>query len=292
MDTVSAVAKPAFRWKRSLLGRLFKTSFGAVGVVIVCVVILMGLFAPLIAPHDPNVISVTERLAPPTWSHLLGTDQLGRDNLSRMLYGTRVALTVAFISITLSVVLGLALGLLAGYSPRWMDQLALLFFDTIRAFPTIMFGIAAVALVGPSLLTIIAIITITTFPVYARVVRTQTQAIVANEFILAERSVGLGTTKILFRHVLPNLIGPILILASMDIPLVITIEAGLSFLGLGIRPPDASWGTILKDGYAFIRNTPWTVIAGGVPLIMTTIGFTFLGESLRDAIDPKLRKDI
>lgn len=274
------------------LRRLFKTPFGAAGAVIVVVMVLAGALAPLLAPYDPNVISIAERLAKPSWAHWLGTDHLGRDNLSRMLFGTRVALGVAFSSIALSVVVGLALGLVVGYGPRWLDQIAILFFDTIRSFPTIMFGIAVVALMGPSLLTIVLIIVVTTFPVYARVVRTQTQAICSNEFILAERSVGLGTFKILLRHILPNLIGPIIILASMDVPLVVTIEAGLSFLGLGIRPPNASWGTILNDGYAFIRNTPWTVVAGGVPLVLTTLGFTFLGESLRDVIDPKLRKDL
>ena len=202
--------------------------------------VLAGALAPWLAPYDPNAISIAERLAKPSWAHWLGTDHLGRDNLSRMLFGTRVALGVALSSIALSVVVGLALGLLVGYGPRWLDQIAILFFDTIRSFPTIMFGIAVVALMGPSLLTIVLII------------------------------------KILLRHIHPNLIGPIIILASMDVPVAVTIEAGLSFLGLGIRPPNASWGTILNDGCAFIRNTPWTVFAGGVPLILTTLGFTFL----------------
>lgn len=276
----------------AFLGNLLRMPLGGAGAVIVVIVLLLAIFASVLAPYDPNAIAITEKLAAPSAKHWLGTDQLGRDNLSRMLYGTRIALAVASVSISLSMLVGLVLGLLAGFGPRWLDQIALLLFDTIRSFPTIMFGIAVVALVGPSLWTIILIITVTTFPVYARIVRTQAHAIVAQEFILAERSIGVRPATILVRHVLPNIIGPMLIIASMDVPLVITIEAGLSFLGLGIRPPNASWGTILNDGYAFIRNTPWIVVGGGVPLVLTTLGFTFLGESLRDLIDPKLRKDL
>ena len=156
----------------------------------------------------------------------------------------------------------------------------------------VLFALAVVTILGPSLATIIFIITIFNIPVYARIVRTQTLSLRTTEFILAERSLGAGSWRVLFVHMLPNVIGPLLILVSMDVPVVITIEAGLSFLGLGVRPPTASWGSILNDGYSFIRNTPWMVIAGGVPLILATLGFTFLGEALRDAFDPRLRKDV
>jgi peptide/nickel transport system permease protein len=182
--------------------------------------------------------------------------------------------------------------LIAGYGPRWLDSLLILIFDSIRAFPTVLFALAVVTILGPSLATIIFIITIFNVPVYARIVRTQTLSLRTTEFILAERSLGAGPVRVLFVHMLPNVIGPLLILVSMDVPVVITIEAGLSFLGLGVRPPTASWGSILNDGYAFIRNTPWLVISGGAPLILATLGFTFLGEALRDAFDPRLRKDV
>jgi peptide/nickel transport system permease protein len=182
--------------------------------------------------------------------------------------------------------------LISGYGPRWLDSILILLFDSIRAFPTVLFALAIVTILGPSLATIIFIITIFNVPVYARIVRTQTLSLRETEFILAERSLGAESWRVLFVHMLPNVIGPLLILVSMDVPVVITIEAGLSFLGLGVRPPTASWGSILNDGYAFIRNTPWMVISGGVPLILATLGFTFLGESLRDAFDPRLRRDV
>jgi peptide/nickel transport system permease protein len=153
-----------------------------------------------------------------------------------------------------------------------------------------MFALAAVTLAGPSLEMVILILIVTSVPVYGRIVRTQTLSLKETEFILAERSLGAGAGRILFVHVLPNVIGPLLILASMDVPVVVTVEAGLSFLGLGVRPPTPSWGNILADGYAFIRSTPWLVLAGGVPLILVTLGFTFLGETLRDIFDPRLRR--
>jgi peptide/nickel transport system permease protein len=167
-----------------------------------------------------------------------------------------------------------------------------LVFDTIRSFPTIMFALALVTLIGPSLQTVIVIVVVTFAPSYGRIVRAQTQSLKHAEFIMAERSLGAGAARILGVHVVPNIIGPLFILASMDVPVVITIEAGLSFLGFGVRPPTPSWGTVLNDGYAFIGNTPWIILAGGLPLVLSTLGFTFLGEALRDAIDPRLRKEI
>jgi len=155
----------------------------------------------------------------------------------------------------------------------------------------VLFALAVVALVGPSLETIMLIVVVTTTPVYGRIVRTLTLSLKTQEFILAERAMGAGPVRVLAQHVLPNIIGPLLILASMEIPVVIAIEAGLSFLGLGVRPPTPSWGSILNDGYGFIRDTPWPVIAAGVPIILTTLGFTFLGESLRDIFDPRLQRE-
>lgn len=263
---------------------------GSIGLTIVIVFVLIGIFGPWLAPLDPNAINVQARFAPPSWLHFLGTDQLGRDTLSRVLSGTRVAFLVAFLSISLTVVIGVSTGIACGLGPRWLDRILVTAFDTVRSFPMLMFGIAVIALFGPSLSTIITIIVISSFPTYARITRTQTRAIENNEFILAERSIGVGPIRIAAMHILPNILGQILVLASMDVPVVIMVEAGLSFLGLGIRPPNASWGTILNDGYSFIRNSPWPVLAGGVPLILATIGFTFLGEALRDLLDPKLRR--
>lgn len=278
------------RWAR--LRRLVRDPLGLLGLILVGLVIFSAIFADWLAPYDPNTIDIRSRLQSPSVAHLFGTDQLGRDVFSRVLMGGRIALTVAFVCITSALGIGLVLGLLAGYGPRWLDNVLLLLFDSVRSFPTIMFALAVVTLFGPSMETVIIVIIVISIPTYARIVRTQALSMKNTEFILAERSLGAGMVRVLGVHMLPNVIGPLFILASMDVPVVVTIEAGLSFLGLGVRPPTPSWGSIINDGYNFIRDTPWLVVAGGMPLIITTLGFTFLGEALRDIFDPKLRKDI
>jgi peptide/nickel transport system permease protein len=273
------------------LVRALRDPLGALGAVLVALFVLSAALAPMIAPYDPNALDVPARLQGPSLAHLLGTDNLGRDVFSRVLYGGRIALGVALTAVGLSLIAGTLLGLIAGYGPRWLDNLLLLLFDSVRAFPVIMFALAVITVIGPSLQTVILVVVVTTIPAYARIVRTQTLSLRHTEFILAERSLGAGAPRVLLVHILPNVIGPLLILASMEIPVVITVEAGLSFLGLGVRPPTPSWGNILNDGYAFIRNTPWLVIAAGIPLVLSTLGFTFLGETLRDVFDPRLRRD-
>ena len=277
---------------RSFASHLLRDPLAMIGLILVVIIVGSAILAPLLVPHDPNKINVRYRLKGPSAEHWIGTDQIGRDVLSRIIMGSRIALQVALFSISIAASCGLLLGMLAGYGPRWLDGALVVLFDTVRSFPTIMFALAVVTLVGPSLNTVILVVIVTSIPVYGRIVRTQTQALRNNEFIMAERAMGAGTLRVLGVHILPNVVGPLLIIASMDIPVVVTIEAGLSFLGLGVRPPTASWGTVLNDGYAFIRNTPWLVIAGGVPLILTTLGFTFLGEALRDVFDPKLRREV
>lgn len=269
---------------------LKKDPLGMTGFIIVAFIIIVTVLAGLIAPYDPLDVDVYNRLTSPSAAHWLGTDQLGRDVLSRVLLGGQIALKVSLVAISLSMAIGLALGMLAGYGPQWLDRILVVTFDTLRSFPTIMFALAIVAITGPSLNTVILVIVITSIPVYGRVVRTQTQALRDKDFIKAEKAMGASTFRILSRHVLPNIAPPLLILASMDVPAVVGMEAGLSFLGLGVNPPTPSWGSILYDGYSYIRNSPWPIIAGGLPLIAVTLGFTFLGESLRDIFDPKLRK--
>lgn len=276
----------------SLISRIRLDPLGLCGLILVALMVLSAVLASWVIPYDPIALDILHRLEPPSMAHLMGTDQLGRDVFSRVIMGGRIALKVALVSISLALSCGLVLGLIAGYGPPWVDRLMILFFDTIRSFPTIIFALAVVTLIGPSMETVILVVIITTIPVYGRIVRAQAQSMKNNEFILAERSMGAGMPRILAVHMLPNIIGPLLIIASMDIPAVVTIEAGLSFLGVGVRPPTPSWGSILNDGYSFIRNTPWLIVSGGIPLILTTLGFTFLGESLRDIFDPKLRKDI
>jgi peptide/nickel transport system permease protein len=263
---------------------------GFTGLLIVSVVLVITLLAPWLVPYDPNEVDVYNRLLSPSAAHWLGTDQLGRDILSRVLMGGQVALKVSLVAISVAMAAGVALGMLAGFGPRWLDRILVVLFDTVRSFPTIMFALAVVSLVGPSLNTVIVVIIIASIPIYARVVRTQTLALRDRDFILAERAMGASTARILWYHVMPNIAAPLFILASMDVPVVVGMEAGLSFLGLGVKPPTPSWGSILNDGYSYIRNSPWPLIAGGIPLIVITLGFTFFGESLRDIFDPKLRK--
>ena len=271
-----------------LIYRLFRDPMGVVGLMIVVSFLIIAIFADFLAPYDPSKIDILNKLQGPSAEHLFGTDQLGRDTLSRLIYGTQIALMVAGISIGLAVIIGSILGAIAGYGPNWIDFVIMLLFDMVRSYPVIMFALAVVVLFGPSLFTIMAIIVATSFPTYGRLMRTQTQSLRQAEYILSARALGIGMPRILLRHVLPNTIGPILIVASMDVPFVIALEAGLSFLGLGVRPPTPSWGSILNDGYTYIRNSKWILISAGIPLILVTVGFTFLGEQLRDFFDPKI----
>lgn len=263
---------------------------GLFGLGLVLLFVAAGVGADWLAPYDPLKIGLTRPLAAPSWLHPLGADQLGRDLLSRIIAGSRIALMVAGAAILTAVSIGITLGLAAGYGPRWLDNLILLVFDVTFSFPMVMLGLAVVTIFGPGIEVIILVIVAALVPSYGRMTRTLTLSLKNNEFILAERAMGAGPLRILLRHILPNAIGPVFILASMDIPAVISFEAGLSFLGIGMRPPAPSWGRILNDGYVFIQQSPWIIIAGGIPLILATLGFTFLGETLRDALDPKLRR--
>ena len=265
-------------------------ALGRLGLVLVALIVLTAVLSPWLAPYNPAAIAVPAKLQPPSLAHPFGTDQLGRDVLSRVIVGTRVALETALGSVVLAATLGLALGVTAGHGPRWLDNVLVLVFDTLRSVPTVMLALALVTLAGPSLATVVLVIIISFTPGYARIARSQTQALNETEFVAAARAIGAGAPRILARHLAPNVVGPLIVLASMDIPGAITVEAGLSFLGLGVRPPTPSWGSVLNDGYAFIGNTPWIILAGGMPLVAATLGFTFLGEALRDMLDPRTRQ--
>ena len=277
---------------KKLIIDIIKEPLGLIGLTLVSIVIIFSFGADLLSPFEPSKINIKDKLQGPSFIHILGTDQLGRDLFSRVLHGGRIALKVALISIFISMLIGIVVGISAAIGKKWLDNFFLFIFDTIRSFPTIMFALAIVTLFGPSLETIIFIVILTQSPIYARIVRTQTLMVINSEYIQAEKVLGINFIRLMAIHIIPNVIGPLFILASMDIPFVIAIEAGLSFLGMGVRPPIPSWCSILNDGYSFIDNSPWPLIAGGLPLIITTIGFTFLGERLRDIIDPKLKKYI
>ena len=253
--------------------------------------VFCAIAGPHIAPYDPFKIRVTERFLSPSLVHVFGTDNIGRDVFSRVLVGSRIALSVGGISIGVAMLIGLLLGLCAGYGPRWLDNVLLLIFDSIYSFPTVILGLTVMTLLGPSMINLILVVVVVQAPAYARLIRTATLSTKNSEYILAVRSLGASPWRILLLHILPNIVGPLFIIASMDIPSVITLEAGLTYLGMGIPPPAPSWGRILLDGFDNIRDAPWTVVAGGIPLIITTLGFTFLGESLRDLFDPRLRRN-
>lgn len=287
-DTVSSADIRHRRRRRGALGRLLAEPLGVFGLFLVVVVALAAILAGPLSGYDPAALLPADRFQGPSAAHWLGTDQLGRDLFSRVLYGARIALLVALGATGLSLLVGVTAGLAAGYGPRWLDSLLLLIFDALKSFPTVMLGLALVTVVGPSLEAVVLVVVLNSAPSYGRIIRTQTIALRGAEYIMAERALGAGSGRIVGLHILPNVIGPILIMASMDIPVVIAIEAGMSFLGLGVRPPTPSWGSILNDGFAFIRETPWPALWGGAVIIVTTLGFTFLGEALRDTFDPKL----
>lgn len=267
--------------------RFLANPIGLIALVVVVGLAICALFAPWIAPYDPVKIAPRLRFQPPSWEHWLGTDQLGRDVLSRVIYGTGVALKVALSGTLAALALGAGLGIVAGLGRRAVDGALLLLSDAMRSLPLILFALAIVAIYGPSLTTLIGIIAFSMAPGYFRVVRNQVLVLRSIDFVTASQSMGASLPRIALTHLLPNLLGPVIVLIAMDIPAVIGIEAGLSFLGQGIQPPDPSWGTMLSDGYSFIRQAPHLAIAAGLPVIVSTVAFTFLGEALRDVLDPK-----
>ena len=274
-----------------VLRRIWSSPSGRLGLIATLIVVLGGLGAPLIATHLPNQIDVAARLTPPSAAHLLGTDQLGRDLFSRGLFGTRIAIGVALAVTATALITGILLGVTAASAPAPIERAILAVFDIISSFPSLILALSLVAVLGPGLTNIIILVTIVFVPQFGRVARAQTLAVRQQPFIEAERALGASAARIMLRHVLPNIVGPIVVLASMNIPVVITLEAGLSFLGVGIRPPLASWGSMLFDGFTFLEQSVWPVLVSGGMLTIATLGFTLFGESLRDALDPKLRRE-
>lgn len=284
-------AAPARPPAGSLLWRRLKGDpLGLFGLALVLIVVLCGLLAPWIVPYDPFKLDIPAKFSPPSFEHPLGTDQLGRDVFSRVIAGSRIALSVGVSTIAIALALGLMLGLAAGYGPRWLDNVLMLVFDAIYSFPAIILGLTVVTLLGASVHTLMLVVIVIQTPAYARLTRTATLSLKTSEYIQAIEAMGASKLRIILVHILPNVVGPLLIVASMDIPSVVALEAGLTYLGMGIPPPAPSWGRILQEGFQVIRTAPWIVVAGGIPLIITTLGFTFLGESLRDLLDPKLRR--
>jgi peptide/nickel transport system permease protein len=290
-DSLSAPALPvesSLPGRPSFLRQLVRRPSGVFSLTVISILVLLLIFGPTIAPYTEAQQDLQHRLEGPSAAHWLGTDHLGRDLLSRLMIGTRVALGTAFPAVFFALFAGMILGMIAGYVGGWVDNLLLIFFDSLMAFPAIMLALALMSLLDPSVRNVILVIAIAYTPGYARIVRAQVLSAKEEQFVEVEQAFGASHLRILLVHIIPNILAPLFILLAMDLPTAITTEAGLSFLGLGVRPPTPSWGVILSDGFEKIRTSPWPVLWGALALMITTLSFTLFGETLRDILDPRL----
>lgn len=269
--------------------RLLHMRLAVVGGAIVGAVVLAALLGPLLAPYSPIQQDVRNILKPPVLAHLLGTDELGRDTLTRVLYGAQVSLQVGLIAVGISLLIGAGLGLFAGYLRGLTDACIMRLMDGLLALPTLVLALAITAILGPSLNNAMLAIGITGVPVFARLVRGQVLSVRELDYIQAARSLGAGDVRVMLSHVLPNVMAPIVVQASLAMPTAILAEAGLSFLGLGVQPPTPSWGAMLNTAKGYLQQDPWLAVAAGAAIFATVLGFNFLGDAVRDALDPRLR---
>lgn len=278
----------AAKRRRSRTLRRFLRHPGAlVGSVIIVLVVLSATFAPVLTPHGLDARNVRARFGPPNSTNLLGTDNFGRDTLTRLLYGGRVSLRVALFSVGIAATVGVLLGALAGYLGGWLDTLIMRVVDVFLAFPPILLALLLVAAVGTGERSVIVALGLIYWTSYARVVRANIVSLREEEFVDANRAMGAAWYRTLFRHVLPNTVAPIIVVASVGLGSAVTAEAALSFLGLGIQPPTPSWGAILNTGLQFIRETPYLSSFPGMAIMITVLGFNLLGDGLRDVLDPR-----
>ena len=281
-------------WMR-LLVRLVRRRTALFGMIVVAAVILAAVFAPLVSPFDPLAQDIGQRLKEPGWQdaggrvHLLGTDHLGRDILSRIIHGSRIALLVGLSAVAISGVLGMAIGLVAGYFRGKVDDVLMRLADVQLAFPFILLAIAVIGVLGPNLRNIIIVIGVSSWVVYARVVRGEVLSIREREFVQAAIALGSRDGRILVRHVLPNAFTPWLVVATLDMARVIVIESALSFLGLGVQPPTPTWGGMLADGRVYLSTAWWLATFPGLAILITVLGINLFGDGLRDTLDPRLK---
>jgi len=262
------------------------------GLILTVLLVVVALAAPLLARYDPNVQDTARRLEPPSKSHPLGLDDLGRDVLSRVLFGARVSLRVGFSVVILASLIGITLGAMAGYFGGWTDTIIMRVTDILLAFPGILLAIALVAVLGPSLNNVILALVIIGWVGYARLVRGQVLKVREMEFVVAARALGARSPRVIVRHVLPNVINPIIVMATLGLAGVILSEAALSFLGLGVQPPTPSWGAMLTSGRRYLGLANHLAIFPGAAIMLAVMGLNFLGDGLIDALDPKYRKEL
>jgi peptide/nickel transport system permease protein len=295
----ASAARPV-EWKlagrpRSLtydaLRRLWRDRAAVVSAAFLVLMIIVSLLAPLIAPMDPTVTNLPKRLLPPgSPGHLLGTDELGRDMLSRLIWGGRVSLFVGFIAVLIAMSAGVVVGLLAGYFGGWVDSVIMRLIDILMAFPSLLLAIAVVASLGPGLTNAMLAVSIVGIPYYARIVRGSVLSLRNQEFVQAARVIGAGDLRIIVYHILANSLAPLIVAATLDVGWMIMAAAGLSFLGLGAQPPTAEWGVMLSAGRQQIRNAPHISILPGLMIFLVVLALNFLGDGVRDAMDPRLRQ--
>ncbi len=271
---------------------LSKNRLALIGGAIVLVLALIAVAAPLVSPHDPHKPDVKRILEPPSMRHWLGTDQIGRDVLSRMLYGARVSLAVGFVSVGIATAIGIALGAGAGYHGGPVDGAVMRLVDLMLVFPRFFLLLAVLAFLKPSIWTIMVVIGLTGWMGVARLVRAEFLALKEREFVIWSQSIGASAFRIIWRHILPNAMGPVLVAMTLGIPAAILTESGLSFLGLGVRPPYATWGNILNEGKEVIELAWWLSVYPGLAILVTVLSYNLLGEGIRDALDPRLRQSV
>ena len=274
--------------KREFWARLRRNRMAMSGLALVLGMFAVSLLAPWLAPYDPDAIDVKQMLMPPSAHHPLGTDTLGRDVLSRLIYGSRVSLKVGFVAVGLATLIGVLIGALAGYYGGWVDQLLMRLVDLMLCFPVLFLILAVIAMVGPSIWTIMAIIGLTGWMGVARLVRAEFLSLREREFVAAARALGAGDARLILRHLLPNALAPVIVSATLGVAGAILTETFLSFLGLGVQPPTPSWGNILMMGKDNIEIAWWLSVFPGLAILVTVMSYNLLGEGIREAIDPRL----
>ena len=280
--------KVAGPWKEAWYS--FKKSKSAlVGTGIVVFFVILALIGPLLAPYEMNGQSLADRLQSPSAEHWFGTDDLGRDIFSRILYGARISLTVGFTAVILSAVMGSFFGIIAGYYGRWVDTIISRIFDIMLAFPSILLAIAVVSILGPNLQNALIAIAIINVPTFGRLIRSRVLMIKQEEYILAAKAIGMKNSRILWKHILPNSMTPVIVQGTLAIATAVIEAAALGFLGLGAQAPAAEWGKMLADARIYFINAPWAMLFPGLAIMLTVIGFNLMGDGLRDALDPKMK---
>ncbi len=269
--------------------RLSRDRVAVLGIGMIAFLTALAIFGPLLVPYDYSTIDARSRLAPPSAAHWLGADELGRDLLSRTIWGARVSLPITLVAVTISTLVGTLIGLVSGYYRGPFDMLAMRLMDILLAFPQLVLALALLAVLGPDIRNLVLALTIGSIPAHARLARGMTLSIRTTQYTESARAVGARDWRIMQRYILPNSMGPILISASASLGALILAEAGLSFLGLGIQPPTPSWGMMLSQGRAYVDVSPWLMVWPGLAIFVAVLGFNLLGDGIRDATDPRLR---